>query len=160
MQNQIYVFIVFILNGVLIGLLFDCFRALRKSFKTPDMITYIEDIIFGILSGILILSSIMRFNDGEIRVYLFLGIILGLTLYLLIFSRIFIKVSVSLITFFIKIINLIILIPVKFIYRLFRKILFKPIIFVCLNIRQLFKKIKIPKIKHKKIKEQIIEEKS
>ena len=47
MQNQAFTFIIFILNGFIIGILFDIFRILRKSFKTPDSITYIEDIIFG-----------------------------------------------------------------------------------------------------------------
>ena len=84
MQNQVYIFIAFILNGFLIGIIFDCFRILRKSFKTPDIITYIEDIAFGIITGLLLLFSIMKFNNGELRVYLFLGILLGLILYLLI----------------------------------------------------------------------------
>ena len=41
--NQANLFLIFTINGILIGLLFDIFRILRKSFKTPDIITYIED---------------------------------------------------------------------------------------------------------------------
>ena len=63
MDNQAYSFIVFILNGILIGLLFDIFRILRKSFKTPDFITYIEDILFWILTGIITLYFIFIFNN-------------------------------------------------------------------------------------------------
>lgn len=48
--NQAYLFLIFILNGLLIGILFDFFRILRKSFKTPDFITYIQDICFWILA--------------------------------------------------------------------------------------------------------------
>ena len=43
------------MNGVIIGILFDFFRILRKSFKTPDFVTYIEDVIFWILTGLLTL---------------------------------------------------------------------------------------------------------
>ena len=59
MHNEIYAFAIFILNGFLIGLLFDVFRILRKSFKTSDIITNIQDLIFGIITGIIILSSIL-----------------------------------------------------------------------------------------------------
>lgn len=144
MQNQVYIFIAFILNGFLIGIVFDCFRILRKSFKTPDIITYIEDIVFGIVTGLLLLFSIMKFNNGELRVYLFLGILIGLVLYLLIFSSIFIKISVTVISIIKKIFNYVITIPLKFIYKFFKKIFFKPIIFVCISFKKRIRMLKMP----------------
>ena len=152
-----YVFIAFILNGFLIGIIFDCFRILRKSFKTPDFVTYIEDILFGIITGLLILYSIFKFNNGELRFYLFLGIFIGLLLYLLIFSKVFIKICVFIISIIKKIINFIIIIPIKFICRLFKKIFFKPIVFIYISFKKGFKKIKLPFFKlkgKKKIEEQ------
>ena len=135
-----YVFIAFILNGFLIGIIFDCFRILRKSFKTPDFVTYIEDILFGIITGLLILYSIFKFNNGELRFYLFLGIFIGLLLYLLIFSKVFIKICVLIIFIIKKIINFILIIPIKFICKLFKKIFFKPIVFICISFKKRFKK--------------------
>ena len=64
--NQAYLFCIFIINGIIIGVLFDFFRILRKTFKTSDLITYIEDSLFWILTGIIILYSIFVFNNGEI----------------------------------------------------------------------------------------------
>ena len=141
MQNQAYVFAIFILNGVLIGLLFDIFRIFRKSFKTPDIITYIEDILFWIFSGIILLYSIFKFNNGELRMFIFLGIILGITVYMLIFSKIFIKVLVHIINFIKKIFNIFILIPIKFAMKIINKVLYKPIIFICVNTTKFLKKI-------------------
>lgn len=92
--NQSYLFLIFTLNGIIIGLLFDFFRILRISFKTPNFITYIEDIIFWIITGILILYSIFTFNNGEIRLYIFLGIIIGIVLYILLISSFIIKSNV------------------------------------------------------------------
>lgn len=151
-----YVFIAFILNGFLIGIIFDCFRILRKSFKTLDFITYIEDILFGIITGLLILYSIFKFNNGELRFYLFLGIFIGLLLYLLIFSKVFIKICVFIISIIKKIVNFMIIIPIKFICKLFKKIFFKPIVFICISFKKGLKKIKLPsfKIKHKKVNTQ------
>ena len=47
--NQAYLFLIFIINGIIIGVLFDFFRILRKTIKTKDAITYIQDILFWIL---------------------------------------------------------------------------------------------------------------
>ena len=38
--NQAYLFCIFIINGIIIGILFDFFRILRKTFNTSDLITY------------------------------------------------------------------------------------------------------------------------
>ena len=117
-MNQIYCFIIFIVVGIIISILFDIFRILRKVFKTPDFITYIEDIIFGVFSGIIIIYSIFIFNNGEIRLYLFLGILLGILSYLCTLSKLFIKFGDKILTFFKKIllfpINLTNYIPADF----------------------------------------------
>lgn len=84
--NQAYIFLIFVLNGILIGFLFDIFRILRLSFKTKDFVTYIEDIIFWILTGGIILYSIFIFSNGEIRFYMFLGLIIGIVLYMTLFT--------------------------------------------------------------------------
>lgn len=134
-MNQVYLFFIFIANGVLIGILFDFFRILRKSFKTSDIVTYIEDFLFWILTGFSILYFMFVFNNGEIRLFMFLGIAVGITLYMLIFSSFLIKINVTIITSLKKIISKIvgiILIPFKFIKRLF----FKPISFIFINIRK------------------------
>ena len=143
-----YVFIAFILNGFLIGIIFDCFRILRKSFKTPDFVTYIEDILFGIITGLLILYSILKFNNGELRLFLFIGIFLGLLLYLLVFSKVFMKTSIFIISMLKKTIYFVIIVPIKFICKLFKKIFFKPIVFVCISFKKGIRKIKLPNISH------------
>ena len=97
--TQAHLFYIFILTGILLGVLFDVFRILRKSFKTSDLITYIEDVVFWILAGFLLFYTVYKFNNGEIRSYVLLGIALGLTAYLIIFSKIFIKINVSIIVF-------------------------------------------------------------
>lgn len=134
--NQINLFLLFILNGLLIGLFFDFFRILRKSFKTNDFITYIEDMIFWIVTGLSILYFIFVFNNGEIRFYMFLGIILGVTIYMFLFSSYIIKINVTIINFLKSIIGkiiLILLIPLKLLFKIIKKIFYKPISFVFIN---------------------------
>ena len=101
--NQLFCLLIFIITGIVIGILFDIFRILRKSFKTADWITYLQDILFWVFAGCVMLFSIFTFNNGEIRSYVFIGIILGIILYMLSISRFFVKFSVAIIKFFKKI---------------------------------------------------------
>lgn len=138
--NQAYIFFIFIVNGIIIGLLFDFFRILRRSFKTNNIITYIEDILFWILTGIILLYSIFIFNNGEIRLYLFLGVMLGIIVYMLTISTFIININVKIIKFLKNIIYKIIHIistPFKFFYNMMRKIFFKPILFFIINFRKI-----------------------
>ena len=89
---QLYNFFIFIILGMLVSFIFDFFRALRKTFKTNDVITYIEDILFWIISGFLIMSSIFKFNDGEIRFYLFVGLLLGIFIYIILLTKLINKI--------------------------------------------------------------------
>ena len=79
-MNQLYTFLIFILVGMVIGITYDIFRILRKSFRTIDFITYIQDFLFWIITGVILLYSIFTFNNGELRSYIFIGILLGLIL--------------------------------------------------------------------------------
>ena len=89
--NQTYLFIVFTIVGIIIGILFDIFRILRKSFKTNDIVTYIEDFLFWILTGIIILFSMYKFSNGELRFFMIVGIIIGTLMYMITFSKYIIK---------------------------------------------------------------------
>lgn len=126
--NQAYLFLIFTLNGVFIGILFDIFRILRRSFNTPNFITYIEDTLFWIISAFVVLYSLFIFNNGQFRAYIFVGIFLGIAIYMLFFSKYVIKVSVNIISFIKNIIGTILkilLYPIKIIYRIIKFILIR-----------------------------------
>lgn len=118
-QNQAYLFLVFTLTGVTIGVLFDFFRILRRTIKTSNIITYIEDVLFWILTGLLVLYNIWYFNSGEIRIYMFLGIILGVLIYMSTLSDILIKIFSKILQIIINILKL----PFKTIIAVFRKLI-------------------------------------
>lgn len=138
-ENQLELFLIFIINGIIIGILFDIFRVLRKTFKTNDIVTYLEDILFWILTGIIVLYSIFTFNNGEIRLFMFIAIFIGAVIYLFLFSSYFIKINVTILNILkniiLKIIK-IIEIPFKYICMFIRKIFFKPISFIIINLRK------------------------
>ncbi len=74
-MNQFYLLCIFLVSGIIIGILFDFFRILRRSFKTPDAITYIQDILFWLLTGAFLLYIIFYFSLGEIRLYMFVSLL-------------------------------------------------------------------------------------
>ena len=131
---QLYSLLIFTISGIAIGIFFDIFRILRKSFKTPDIITYIEDIIFWIFTGIFFLFVLFKFNNGEIRSYVMIGLLLGIMIYMLTISKHFIKANVIIINLIKKVISY----PIKFIWNLLKKI-FKPFSFMVINIKKTFK---------------------
>ena len=88
--SQESIFIFFFIIGNIIGLIFDLFRVIRKNIKTPDIITFFEDTVFFIISGIIIIGGIIKLNNGEIRAFLFLGVIFGLLLYFLTISKLYV----------------------------------------------------------------------
>ena len=139
--NQAILFFTFIIIGIIIGFLFDFFRILRKTFNTADIITYIEDIIFWILTGFIVIYAIFVFNNGEIRFYMFLAILLGCILYMILLSKLIINISVKVLGTFMEIVKKfvkIMLIPITIIIYVFKKIFFKPISFVIINVKKIF----------------------
>ena len=132
-QNQAYLFLVFSLTGVEIGILFDFFRILRRTIKTGNIVTYIQDILFWILTGVLVLYNIWYFNNGEIRIYMFLGIIIGTLIYMSTLSNIFVKLFSKILSTIIKALE----IPFKTIITIFRKIITAILSFFTKNAKKL-----------------------
>ena len=148
--NQAYLFLIFMINGMLIGLLFDFFRISRKVFSTSDLITYIEDVLFWVLAGLLMLYSIFVFNNGELRLFMFLGILLGAIIYMVFISSYIIKINVKIINFLKKIVEILFM-PLKYVSKLLHKIFLKPITFLFINIRKIFTKFGIKTYKNLKL---------
>ncbi len=121
--SQLFCLGIFITTGISIGLLFDIFRILRKSFHTADWITYIQDVLFWMLAGSMMLFSIFTFNHGEIRSYVFIGILIGVVIYMLAISKLIVKSSVIIILFVKKILSY----PIHLIEKIVRIIIINPI---------------------------------
>ena len=133
--NQLHLFVGFLIDGILIGFVFDIFRILRKSFKHKNIIIYIQDILFWIITGVILLYSAFILNDGQFRNFMYLGAIVGFFIYLFTLSKAFIKISVSIIAFLKKIVSLIL----KFLLIPIKKIILKPFRFLVINIRKMSK---------------------
>ena len=91
MENQFFVLLIFIISGVIIGTLFDIFRIRRRLLNLPNFITYIEDIIFWILTGTILTFVIYGVNKGNVRLYQIVALFLGTFIYFISMSRLIFK---------------------------------------------------------------------
>lgn len=77
--------------GICILLYYDCFRVFRTLIVHKDSFVAIEDFIFWITVSITMFSMFYYYNNGEIRFYCILGMGVGMILYSICFSELFMK---------------------------------------------------------------------
>ena len=103
--EQVYIFLCSVLVGMIMGVVFDFFRALRRNGKTKNIIVYIQDIIFWFIVAVIIITSSFILNNGELRGYMLIGYTLGALMYMLIFSNYIKNIFIFILDFFEKIIK-------------------------------------------------------
>ena len=72
--------------GFFLLMTYDVFRILRRLIRHRDFIVTIEDIVYGIFIGIQIFLLNYENNNGVVRFFMFLGLIIGSIIYHKIFS--------------------------------------------------------------------------
>ena len=75
------------MGGMVIAFIYDLFRIKRKTIRTINFLTHIEDLVYWILVALIMFAVVYFSNEGEIRGYIFIGTVLGAILYTLVFSR-------------------------------------------------------------------------
>lgn len=120
-SEQSYIFALTIIIGFFVGFVYDLFRILRKTIKHANIIIQIEDILYWIFVSVVMFYILLSKNYGEVRAFSIIGAFLGMLIYFLTLSQIFLPITVKIINFIKKIILFvvkIILIPVKFVVKL------------------------------------------
>ena len=111
----IKIFSIFFILGIIISILFDIFRILRKNIKTNYLFTSIEDCIYIFIVGFLFLRSLIVFCNGNIRFYIFFAFFIGIITYILTIKN-FCDIIISAIIKTIILVIKLILIPIKYLY--------------------------------------------
>lgn len=87
MIHEVYVFLSAMASGLTAGFLYDIIRMKRKALKTKMAMAAFEDIAFWIITSILIFVTAYVSNQGEIRMYFFLAVLIGVVFYYAFMSR-------------------------------------------------------------------------
>lgn len=98
---EVDLFGISILLGMIIGCFYDIFESIRNSTKHKTIFIAIEDFIFWIVTTYIVFYTFYRFNYGQLRSYVFMGIFIGLAIYKCTLSKLIIIV----LTFIFKIIS-------------------------------------------------------
>ncbi|MCR1899038.1 spore cortex biosynthesis protein YabQ [Irregularibacter muris] len=146
---QIYVFLFTLYGGLIIGIVYDLIDMLLNGGNKKTKGRGIKDILFWMVSVIIVLGVLFYSNNGIVRVYTLLGFATGWLLYFWLLSPWIRKIIQLIIEIFIRILKIIIMIliiPCKWI----KKALYLPVMRVNNKIRRGGAKIKkyfnIPKI--------------
>lgn len=119
--HELVVFLSVTLLGILQGCLFDVFRVVRKNTSRSFVCVGITDVIYWLSAGSLFAVFMLFLTDGELRGYMYVGMILGLILYFLLFSDLIISFVTNIFIFFLKFFNFflkILLTPARFLYKM------------------------------------------
>lgn len=139
LSQQVTVFLSTISCGIITGFIYELFRLSRKLFQTSDFVVFICDTIFWLVSSVLSFATILYFNSGQLRWFLFAGFIIGGVIYFTLLSGIVSKIIVLVIRIMVRlyfIIKKILAVPLK--------IIKKPLRFAAKKTRNLKKYGKIP----------------
>lgn len=125
MTHEIYVLLGMFLCGAALSALFDLRRSLQKAVNLPDFIVAAADFFFWVICAAAVSWCIWTLNSGILRIYEFIGLILGIVIYFLTISRLLIKLFTLLIANILKIIAIILkilLTPIRFLYKIISSI--------------------------------------
>lgn len=125
--HELTVFAIMALCGVVFGVIFDIMRVIRAMAKAGRAVTDITDLLFVLISGTVIVYMLIKFNDGILRMYEFIGIFLGGLIYFLTVSKAVRCVLGHIFEFFRKIIVLIfkiVLTPLTFLYKILLRLFY------------------------------------
>ncbi|MGE5576162.1 MAG: spore cortex biosynthesis protein YabQ [Syntrophothermus sp.] len=84
-------FFITVLAGLLLGLLFDTYRVMRRRTKPRGLATSLGDLLFWVVATSVTFTFLLLGNWGELRLYVFVGLFLGVGFYYWALSRLYIR---------------------------------------------------------------------
>jgi len=97
--NQVKLIIFSLLSGIITGVFFDIYRLIRGFEEPNKFVTIIQDLLFWVLTSIVVFIFLMYTNEGYINFYVYVCLIMGVYLYIKILSKAFIKIQYKLLKF-------------------------------------------------------------
>lgn len=81
LTSQVLTFVMTIVTGILLGILFDCYRVLRGTFNPKTLMTWFTDLLYWLVATAVVFIALVVSNWGELRFYVFMGILSGVGVY-------------------------------------------------------------------------------
>lgn len=145
MWYQSVLFAVFFAVGMVCALVFDTFRVSERFVRSAFFVSILKDILFWLVVTVLMFAICLKFNNGEIRFFMFVGVFAGALTYFNTLSKYVLNALYFVINFFKKIITFvfkILFMPLKFILKLVNKPVFIALSFSKRSIINFGKKVR------------------
>lgn len=84
---QIGNFLMTVFCGLIMGFLFDVYRVLRGKINPKTLFADLGDLFFWVVTTLMVFALLLLVNWGEVRLYVFLGLLIGLFSYFKLLSR-------------------------------------------------------------------------
>lgn len=85
--NEMQLFLVCLLLGAALAFVYDSIRIVRLLFAHWDWVVDVEDLLYWIFTAWMVFRTLFYYNQGMLRGYAFLGMFLGVIVYILSLSR-------------------------------------------------------------------------
>ena len=138
-SNEAYIFLCSVIGGMLVAFIYDLFRIKRKTIKSSAIVIYIEDFIYWVVVALVMFGVVYYSNEGEMRGYLFIGAVLGVSLYIFVLSKPVVNMSMFIIRFVTRVLRMIWLI-VTYPFRVIFSVLRIPLSFLYRTVRGFMRK--------------------
>ena len=102
-NQQVFSFVISVIFGVGYCLFYDVFRSCRRVFKSNTAAVFFGDIIFFVIIAFVTYLLLLALCSGELRGYMFFGILLGSVVCNLTLSRLTLKLFPFIIGNFLKV---------------------------------------------------------
>ncbi|MCQ6563716.1 spore cortex biosynthesis protein YabQ [Paenibacillus mendelii] len=119
-----------LLSGIGMGVVFDGYRVVSDELKVNRWWIPVFDLLYWIAATVIVFQVLSASNEGEVRTYVFLGLLLGIGCYYWLFSRIVVRLvhgiiqaTRAIIQFMIRAFVLLIIRPLQLLYKLAKVIL-------------------------------------
>lgn len=105
--HQTVLFLQACLLGFLLGLFYEIFRILRLMIKTGAVAVFVQDILYWSVSALISFLFILAVNSGQLRIFLLLGIVIGMIVYFFTLGALIMKASKAIIAFIYRVMRFI-----------------------------------------------------
>lgn len=140
-KHELFVFFGSVLGGMILGMIFDIFKATKLSDKANIVVLGIYDLLLWCIMTIAVFLIIFITNNAEVRWYEFAGMILGAVIYFMSLSGFFVAMLTTVLRMLKKVLCFllkIVLFPIKLVFKIL-----KPVILFVKKRLRIFKRMYI-----------------
>jgi spore cortex biosynthesis protein YabQ len=127
LQVQFWTLAMMMLCGIGMGAAFDAYRVVANQLRFGRIWIPVLDLLYWLAATLTVFRVLTFSNEGEVRAYVFIGLLLGVSIYFWLFSVPFITIvgwlisaAYAVVRFLLRCVDLFVVFPLRMLYRTVR----------------------------------------